>query len=236
QTRREVERRRPLAEMGALSAEAMEQVVAAAEVAERDLDAARSAPAAAEGRLESARARLIGAAPRDDDAPAVEVVAPTTGRVVGITDRSERVVGAGAPLLELADREWIEIVVDVLSEEAVAIEPGQELVVDDWGGRHPFRGRVRTVTRAGYTEVSALGVEEQRVDVIADPVDLPQALGTGYRVAGDIVVWRGADVLSVPSSAVFSGSGGWQVFVVEDGAARLRSVQIGRQGRDRVEI
>lgn len=248
QTGLEVERRRPLADMGALSREQMERVEVEAELAARELEAARAALAAAEASLETAEARLLGATPEavppDGDA-AVPVAAPASGRVVVLPDRSGRVVAAGEPLLELADTDALEIVVDVLSRDAVRIRPGQEMRVTSWGGPEPFRGTVRTVTRAGYTEISALGVEEQRVDVLVEVPHPPESLGTGYEVTGEIVVWEGADVLSVPASAVFRSpdagagadpDGGWALFVIDQGRARLREVRVGRSGRERVQV
>jgi HlyD family secretion protein len=236
QARREVERRRPLAEMGAISAEAMEQVQLAAVAATQRLESARAGLTAARATLEGAQARLLGAESGQAGAPALPVTAPVSGRVLRITAQSERVVGAGEPLLELANTGGLEVVLDVLSEDAVRIEPGQELRITGWGGERVLTGSVRTVTLAGYTEVSALGVEEQRVDVYADLHDVPRSLGTGYRVSGEIVVWKGADVLTVPTSALFRSGNGWRLFVVEDGRARLRDVELGERNEEAVEI
>jgi HlyD family secretion protein len=233
---REVDRRRPLAEMGALTREAMEQAELAATVAEERSTSARAALASAEAALRGARARLLGNETTSGDVRPVEVTAPVSGRVVRVPDRSERVVLAGTTLLELADTGGLEVVMDVLSEDAVSIGPGDELVVTGWGGEGTLRGRVRAVTLVGYTKVSALGVEEQRVDVYADLHDRPGTLGTGYRVSGEIVVWRGADVLTVPASALFRSGAAWELFVVEGGRARQRTVQVGHRNEDAVEI
>lgn len=236
QAEREVERRRPLAEMGAISAEAMEQVELAAVAATERLESVRAALASARAALEGAQARLLGAESGQAGAPALPVVAPVAGRVLRITAQSERVVAAGEPLLELANAGGLEVVLDVLSEDAVRIEAGQPLRINGWGGDRTLSGTIRNVTRAGYTEVSALGVEEQRVDVYADLHDIPPSLGTGYRVSGEVVVWKGADVLTVPTAALFRSGSGWQLYAVEKGRARLRTVELGQRNEDAAEI
>lgn len=236
QAAREADRRTALAEAGSLSREAIEQAVAAAAVATRELEAARAMLDASEARLAAARARVLGASGSSDSAPALDVVAPVSGRVLRIPDRSERAVTAGTPLIELADVRGLELMFDVLSEDAVRIEPGQTILVSDWGGDEGLKGRVRAVTMAGYTKVSALGVEEQRVDVIGDLDATPASLGAGYRVGGSIVVWRGSDLLTVPTSAIFRDADGWAVFAVENGSARLRAVTLGRRNPERAEL
>jgi HlyD family secretion protein len=155
---------------------------------------------------------------------------------MSVPDESARVVTAGAPLLTLADIGGLEVVLDILSEDAVQVEPGNSLVLTGWGGETPLHGRVRSVTRVGYTEVSALGVEEQRVDVIGDLDDRPPSLGTGYRVSGEIVVWHGDDVLTVPTAALFRDGGSWRLFVDDDGRARLREVTVGHRNDQAAEI
>ncbi|MDH3272170.1 MAG: efflux RND transporter periplasmic adaptor subunit [Gemmatimonadota bacterium] len=236
QARREVERRRPLAEMGAITAERMEQAELAAEVAEERLQAAEASVASAQAALDSARARLVGAESADETGSAVDVLAPVTGRVLQVPDESARIVPAGTPLVVLADIGGLEVVMDILSEDAVRVEPGNDIVISTWGGEGPLTGTVRNVTLVGYTKISALGVEEQRVDVIGDLRDAPPSLGTGYRVSGDIVVWRGSDVLSVPTSALFRVGQQWQLFVDEGGRARARTVIVGQRNENAAEI
>ena len=236
QARREAERRTALAEAGSLSREVIEQARTQAVVAERTLASAAAALEAASARLAAAEARLLGTSGDASGAPAVEVPAPVGGRVLRIPDRSARVVAAGAPLVEMADVRDLELVFDVLSEDAVLIEPGQEIRITEWGGDGVLKGTVRTVTLAGYTSVSALGVEEQRVDVIAELHGAPTALGTGYRVAGEIVTQRETDVLGVPTSAVFRSDGAWAVFVVEDGRAARRQVVLGMRNPERAQV
>src|SRR5690606_15210264 len=128
------------------------------------------------------------------------------------------------------DSDGLEVVVDVLSADAVRIRPGNPVEVVEWGGDHSLWGRVRLVEPAAFTEVSALGVEEQRVNVIVDLLDAPRALGAGYRVEAGIVIWEGVDVLTVPASALFQREQTWHVFVVEGGRARLREIEVGQRG------
>ncbi len=236
QARREVERRRPLLELGAISREAMERHEQAAREAEARLEAAEAGLQAAEAGVAQVRSRLLGV---DADARGTEVVnvrAPVSGRVLGVLEASERVVGAGTPLVVIADVGGLEVVVDLPTEEAVRVEPGNPLQVTGWGGDEVLRGRVRRVEPAAFTEISALGVEEQRVDVVGDLDTVPHALGDGFRLQVAIVVWQGDDVLTVPGSALFQQAGGWRVFAIEDGRARLRIVRIGHRGTDRVEV
>jgi HlyD family secretion protein len=236
QARRESERRSALADEGALTRESLEQFASQARVAEMALSAAEATLEAATARRRAAEARLLGADGGPGNGLAFDVTAPVAGRILRIPDRSERVVAPGTPLVELADVLALEVVFDVLSEDAVRIEPGQEIRIREWGGEEPLSGVVRTVTLAGYTKISALGVEEQRVDVIGDLSDIPPSLGSGYRVGGDIVVWSAEDVRSVPTGAVFRSEAGWAVFAVEGGRARLRPVVLGRRNQDRAEV
>jgi HlyD family secretion protein len=236
QARREAERRRPLLELGAITRESLEQVELAARVADERLESALATLRAAEAARVGARARLLGADPSDTEVRPVDVRAPVAGRVERIPDESERVLLAGEPIVALAGVVGLEVVMDILSEDAVRVRQGDEVVLTGWGGEGTLRAVVRTVTLVGYTKVSALGVEEQRVDVIADLDEAPPTLGTGYRVSGEIVVWRGDDVLSVPTSALFRSGDAWQVFVVEEGRALRREVVIGQRNETMAEI
>jgi HlyD family secretion protein len=159
-----------------------------------------------------------------------------TGRVLRVIEESERVVPVGAPLLEIGDPRALEVVVDVLSADAVKVRPGADVVFEDWGGERTLEGRVRLVEPSGFTKVSALGVEEQRVNVIADFVEPPAMLADGYRLEARIVVWEGADVLTIPASALFRRGGTWEVFAVVDGRARRRGVTLGHRTPARVEV
>ncbi len=217
-------------------------------ISERSLDAAhlevrtrraavKSAKAALEVKsfeLENARASLI--TPRSDRTLAtggegccIDVSAPVSGKVLRIIRESESVVLAADPILEIGDPRDLEIVVDLLSTDAVRVEAGNPVLVDDWGGP-TLQGRVRRVEPYGFTKVSALGIEEQRVNIIIDLTDPPdrwQRLGHGFRVESSIVIWEADDVVTVPVGALFRGDDGWAVFGVQNGRANLRPVEIG---------
>ena len=236
QSTREVERRRPLLEIGAISRERLEQAELAAVVAEERRQSAEASLESAAAALRGAEARLVGAEATDLGGAPVRVVAPVDGRVLTVPDESERIVVAGSPILELADSDGLEVALDILSEDAVRVASGNRVVIRGWGGEGALMGTVRRVTLVGYTKISALGVEEQRVDVIADLDAPPSSLGTGYRVSGEIVVWKGDATLTVPASALVRASDGWEVFVLDGGRARLRSVAVGQRNDYRAEI
>jgi HlyD family secretion protein len=236
QAEREVDRRRELAEAGALSREQMEQAELQASTARRQVESAVAALRAADADVEALRASLTGAGVGPTNGGMVEVRAPSDGRVLRVLEESERVVPAGTPLLELGDAGGLVGVVDVLSADAVRIGPGDRVVVVEGGGEGPLRGSVRLVEPAAFTEVSALGVEEQRVNVIVDLLEAPPQLGAGYRVEAAIVVAEGRGVLAVPTSALFQQDGEWRLFRVEGGRARLRPVEIGLRGDDLVQV
>ena len=161
---------------------------------------------------------------------AVPVRAPVSGRVLAIQQESAGVVEAGQPLLEVGNPAELEVMVEVLSRDAVRIAPGGRVLLERWGGEAPLEGVVRTVEPTGFTKVSALGVEEQRVRVIADLASTTgdrQRLGDGYRVEARFIVWESDDALTVPASALFRRDDGWAVFVVEGGRARERAVTPG---------
>ena len=247
QAERELARAERLREAGARSDEEFERARLERTRAQRELEAARFATAAADHDAEAARAVLMAtrsgrsAGSSLDDPCAtpgvcIEVRAPVGGYVLRVHEESERVVLSGAPLLELGDPQAIEIVVDVLSADAVKIRAGADLWVEDWGGEEPLRAVVRRVEPSGFTKVSALGVEEQRVNVIGDFVDTPDGLGDGFRIEARIVVWQAEDVLRVPSSALFRHGEGWAVFVVDGGVARRREVELGARGPFEAEV
>lgn len=236
QAEREVERRRPLMDMGALSREAFERFERMAETAGTRREAAQAALEAAEAGLRGARARLLGSDPDARPDGVIEVRAPVDATVLRVHEESERVLAAGTPLFELGERDApMDVVVDVLTEEAVDVRPGAAMILTGWGGE-PLHGTVRYVEPAAFTKVSALGVEEQRVNVVGVLDRTPPGLGAGFRVDASIVVWSGADVLTVPTAALFRRGNAWAVFVVEDGVARLRTLEVGRRGASAAEV
>jgi len=160
--------------------------------------------------------------------------APTSGRVLSVPQRSARVVAAGTPLLELGDPGALEVAADVLSSDAATVRAGQKVVLRGWGGT-PIGGVVRVVEPSARTRISALGVEEQRLTVVIDPSPVPDALGDGYRLDASIVVWEGR-VLTVPAGALLRDGNAWHVFMVRDGRALRRRVDIGHVGGGTAEV
>jgi HlyD family secretion protein len=236
QAARELERRARLADDGLLvTAEQLEQYALALRAREEEVRAAEQAVRAAAAEAEAIAATLMTAGPGS----AIAVRAPGPGVVLRVPERSARIVGAGEPLLEIGDASAIEIVVDVLSADAVRIQPGMSATLDAWGGES-LAATVRAVEPAAFTRVSALGVEEQRVNVLLDPATRPAGLGDGFRVEASILVWAEDSVLTVPAAALFRAPGGdgegWQLFVVEAGRARLREVRVGERGEGRTRI
>ncbi len=212
------------------------------------LRAARSAIAQRDAELATARARLISftsaAAAQDGEAgemgPAIPIRAPVSGQVLQVMQESETIVSAGTPLVEIGDTtNDLEVVVELLSTDAVKVSPGDRVSIVKWGGSHELNGVVERVEPWGFTKYSALGVEEQRVNAViqfTDPVAQRAALGHGYRVEVRIVVWETADALVVPSSALFRQAGEWSVFVVEDGRVQRVPVGVGHNNGVQAEI
>lgn len=232
--REERERVERLVEQGSATRQALEQAEAEAQQAIANLAAARAAVARARAELMSARAMLV-VDPALDRQREVQTVlrAPVSGQVLAVHRQSAGSVNPGEPLVEVGDTDQLEIRADVLSQDAVRIEPGTAVLIDQWGGDKPLEAVVDRVEPQGETEVSALGVEEQRVTVVASlvsPQEKWSGLGSGYRVLARFIVWKGGDVLQVPTSALFrTENDGWAVFVVEDGVARRRRVNVGHQ-------
>lgn len=167
---------------------------------------------------------------------AQKVYSPINGRVLRIFEKSERIVPAGTPLVEIGNPNTVEIVVDVLSTEAEKIRPGAKVLVSNELTAEPVKARVRTVEPQAFTKISALGVEEQRVNIIADFLTREINFGDNYRVDVRIIVWQADDILKIPSSALFREQEKWNVFVVEYSNAKRREVKIGHQNSSESEV
>src|SRR6056297_1842031 len=195
----------------------------------------------AKGALDRARAALIE--PGDDaikiEDCCLEIMAPVDGRVLEIETISERPVAAGARLLSIGQPGDLEIVADVLSNDAVRLEVGDRAIVERWGGPGTLEARLSEIEPSAYTKVSALGIEEQRVDVVFDlvsPKEERPSLGHGYALNLRVVEWKNDDVLQIPLSALFRQGEDWAVFVTEGDEARLRLVRIGRTNDFSAEV
>lgn len=217
-----------------VSSEAAETTRSREASAERAVAAATARLDAARADARAAEAALEGS---EDGSPrAVTLVAPVAGSILRLVEQSERTLPAGTTVMVIGDPKRFEIVADVLSTDAVRIRAGNAVRLDRWGGDRPLEARVRLVEPYAYTKVSALGVEEKRVDVWMEPLEPLAVLGDGYRVEARIVVWSAADVLKVPASAVYRQGDAWRVFVVEDGRARTRTVTPGERSSREVQI
>jgi HlyD family secretion protein len=242
QRRRELSRAKSLAEVGGVAPRILEESELALVQAEEALRAATERARAAEADARQARAVLF--AREGNGATTVLVRAPASGRILRVPERSERIVAAGATLLELGDPASLEIVVDVLSSDGATIHAGDRVRLAEWAsdsGEHmnPVIGHVREIEPAGFTKVSALGVEEQRVNVIVDVDKIPPGVGDGFRVEVSIIVWSSPKVIVVPRSALLQASGGttgWNAFVVRSGRAEARSIRIGHVGGAAAEV
>lgn len=235
QARRNLDRAEKLAASGVISKEALEQAHTAEAASVQALEAARHRLAATTSEEEAARARLLDAR-RSRGAAVVEVNSPIAGKVLRLLQQSERVVTAGTPLLELGYSPRLEVVTDVLSSEAVKVQSGDPVLLEGWGGERPIRARVRLVEPSGFTKVSALGIEEQRVNVVIDFVDPPGPLGDAYRVEARIIVWQGERVTKAPTSALFRQGTEWAVFVLQGDRATRRQVEIGHRNATEAEV
>ena len=224
------------------SAEALDRARLELRLAEGALAAADENLRARSAELDAARRRLLqpGGDGGGEAAAAVAVRAPVDGRVLRVTQESEAVVAVGAELLSLGDPDDLEVLVEMLSTDAVQVERGAEVIITGYGrDAPPLEGRVRLVEPYGFTKISALGVEEQRVNVIVDfvaPADERPALAHGFRVDAAVVTWSADDVLRVPVAALFRSGGRWAVFRVVDGAARIAFVEAGRNNGEFAEV
>lgn len=228
---KELERMRALRPAGHVSAEVEDRAASEAERSAAELRSAQFAVATARHELEAARTALKYAASGSSAEP-VAVRAPVAGQVLKIPRKSEGTVAAGQPLIEIGDPRALEVEVDVLSADAVRIRPGTRVVFERWGGEGTLQGVVRVTEPAGFTKVSALGVEEQRVWIIVaftSPREQWQRLGDGYRVEASFILWESGDILQIPASALFRDGSGWTAFAVEQGTAVKRRVEIGQR-------
>ena len=194
----------------------------------------------AEFELEQAQAILSrGKSSGRDGAEPLAITSAVSGRILRVLQESARVVPGGFPLLEVGDPTDLEIRIEVLSRDGVAIKPGARVMLEQWGGAESLAARVRHVEPSGFTKISALGVEEQRVYVIADftdPLEKRLTLADNYRVEARIVIWENTAALRAPAGALFQRAGIWQSFVVDGGRSNLRTVMVGRSNGVRTEI
>lgn len=261
QARRDRLRAQQLQAEGALSQQERERAELAEIARTKDLEAARLAAKAAAANLAVAEEALalLQAERQDpdyllkvydariasveaelaklrDEAARTDIPAPIQGQVLRVLQESAQFVTAGTPLLELGDVSQLELVIDVLSSDAEQVAPGNAILISQAGEERPLRGRVQRLEPSAFTKISALGVEEQRVNVIGELIDTSHPFGDAYRIDVKIIVWEGKEVLKVPTSALFRCGKSWCAFTVEGGRARRRSLEVGRRGNFETEI
>jgi HlyD family secretion protein len=238
--RQELARNQKLATTGAATRQELDRAKFAMQSAESQLEAAQFAVRQAQGELQQAQAvlaRLSGDTSKN--VPPLEVRTPASGKVLKVNRQSAGAVKQGDALIEVGDPSRLEIVTDVLTSDAVHIKPGAPVLIERWGGDRPLKGHVDHIEPSAFTRTSALGVDEQRVNVITqidDPRDRWSSLGDAFRVETSVTVWEGGDVLQAPASSVFRKGQGWATYKVMGGRAHLQSVEVGRRNPQVVQI
>lgn len=230
-----------LSDQGMIAKDERDQADAEAKKAEALRLSADAAVVAAQADLDRAESVLqySAAAGSGDAKETVAVRSPVSGKVIKIHRESEGVVNAGDPLVDVGNPRNLEVKAEVLSADAVKIKKGTPVLFERWGGDVTLQGRVRIVEPAGFTKISSLGVEEQRVLVIVDftsPARVWERLGDGYRLDASFIIWEGTDVLQVPESALFRKGDAWALFLVQNKRANLREVRVGRRNGLSAEI
>ena len=238
----ELERSRQLRNERMISVRDLDVAVRNAKTARAAVETLAAALQVSRHDLERARAQLMTpteSASLRQGCTCVPVMSSTDGQILQVLRESEGIVAAGEPLVELGDVEDLEIVVDLLSTDAIKVQPGQRVIIRDWGGDGELEGVVRRVEPFARTKVSALGIEEQRVNVIIDlssPLQKGTGLGHGFQVEISIVLWEADDVLTVPLTALFRSGDSWALYVEQDGRAVMREVTLGRKTQLRAQI
>jgi HlyD family secretion protein len=234
----ELARLRPLAASGSIARQVLDEAEFTARMRADELSSAEFAAKVAAEEVRRAAASL-GKSPKGTTLRHVDVLAPVSGQVLRVTRESEGFVAAATPLLEVGDPAALEVVVDLLTTDAVRVRSGTVADIEGWGGDGKLRGAVRKVEPSGFTRPSALGIDEQRVNVVialTEPRERWASLGDGYHVEVRLSVWHADSVLKVPLGALFRRGDGWAVFRVEDERARLTSVEIGHRGQSEAEV
>jgi len=238
--RKELARAESLRKTEVISVREWDQAENRVQMLSREANVAEFAVRVAEFEIAQTRAALVQVQrPAGESPEPLRIVSPVDGYVLNVFQESARAIAAGEPIMEVGDPRDLEAEIELLSSAAVAVAPGAEVSIEQWGGETPLRGRVTVVERAGFTKISALGVEEQRVRVrvdFLDPTPPGRELGDRFRVEARIVTWRSGDVLLVPTGALFRRGGDWMTFVVEGGRARARAVEIAHHNGSAAEV
>lgn len=244
---RERDRQQVLVKSGDMPSQKLDQTNAEIRRADSAVAAAKANIATANMQIDNAQAEVSAArstlrpssAPQTGTRESIPVIIPASGRVIRVIQESEAVVSPGTPLIEIGNANAIEVEVEVLSPDAVQMAPGTRVLLSGWGGQGTLEARVRMIEPGGFTKISALGVEEQRVRVVADitsPEDRWKRLGDGYRVEASFVLWEGEKILQVPANALFRHEGGWAVFTIDGNVARRKMVEVSHRSGLAAEI
>ena len=229
----ELRRNEALHKEKTVSTQELEQIQLREASAARELVAAEAALRQAEAELlEFSDSGVTNRGP-------VELRAPVPGKVLKVFEESSRAVTVGTPLLEIGNPNDLEVIIEALSRDGAMIKPGTPVEFEQWGGPEPLQATVRFVEPAAFTKVSALGVEEQRVYVVADlltPAAQRGSLGDNFRVEARIIIWQKEQALKVPNGAIFRRGDQWHAYVVNNSRAQLRAVKIGRASSTETEI
>ncbi|NNC67995.1 MAG: HlyD family efflux transporter periplasmic adaptor subunit [Gammaproteobacteria bacterium] len=206
------------------------------------VNTAKAALRARQFELAQARAHLVSPADvqiNDQDCQCVTILSPITGKILQVLHESEGVISMGTPLVEIGDPANLEIVVDFLSSDAVRIQPGQRVIIEEWGGESALQGTVRKIEPFGFTKTSALGIDEQRVNVIidlSDPTEKWQRLAHGYQIEARVVLWESENVSKVPLTSLFRDNDNWALYVEQENRAKLQHVKLGQRNGLEAEI
>ncbi|NJO17033.1 MAG: HlyD family efflux transporter periplasmic adaptor subunit [Thioploca sp.] len=230
----EVQRLKRLQQSGSVAKDTLDQAQARARRTQASRRSAEFAVKVAQFELEAARTALRYSAAEDSSVPIekLAITAPVPGQILQLQQQSEAVVSAGQALVEIGDPHALEVEIEVLSPNAVRIKPGSRVLFERWGGDAPLEGQVRRIEPVAFTKISALGVEEQRVLIIADFVSAPeiwQRLGDRYRVEAQFILWEGNEVLQIPANALFRYENGWAVFTVVEDTVQRHRVKVGHR-------
>ena len=229
---KQVERQRKLRDSGATAQQDYDIAESQAQVRQRERNAAEFALNAAASDVNVARAALLQAqAPSADQAKPIQIFAPVDGFILNVYEESARPVTPGMAIMEVGDPHDLEAEIELLSSDAVGVAKGAEVSIEQWGGENPLRGKVSVVEPGGFTKISSLGVEEQRVKVrvdFIDPIPPGHTFGDRYRVEARIVTWKGDDVLQVPTGGLFRRGNQWMAYLNENGVAKEAKVTIGK--------
>lgn len=229
---KQLERQEKMLKSGAAAVQEYDIAVADEQVRRREKNAAEFAVRAAESDIDVARAALLQAqAPSADQAKPITVLAPVDGFVLNVYEESARPVTPGLAIMEVGDPKDLEAEIELLSSDAAGVAPGAEVSIEQWGGEQPLKGKVTVVEPGGFTKISSLGVEEQRVKTrveFLDPVPAGHTLGDRYRVEARIVTWKNNDVLLIPTGALFRKGNVWMTYREENGEAKETKLSIGK--------